>query len=76
MANTKVTITREECISCETCWTACPEFFEQNSVDSWSQVVAKYQVHGNPAEGEAPADILGKVKEAADSCPVQVIHVG
>ncbi len=76
MANTNVTIRREECISCESCWTVCPEFFEQNATDSWSQVTAKYQVGGNPAEGSAPSELLDKVKEAADSCPVQVIQVG
>lgn len=75
MAKTKVTIDRDECISCESCWTVCPEFFEQNSVDSWSQVAAKYQTGGDPAQGEAPEELLDKVKEAADSCPVQIIHV-
>jgi ferredoxin len=76
MATTRVTITREECISCESCWAICPEFFQQNSVDSWSEVVEKYRTGGNPAEGAAPAELLDKVNEAADSCPVQIIHVG
>ena len=76
MATTKVTITREECISCESCWTVCPEFFEQNAADTWSQVTAKYQTGGNPAEGEAPGELLDKVQEAADSCPVTILHVG
>jgi ferredoxin len=76
MAMTKVTITREECTSCETCWTICPDFFQQNSVDTWSEVVEKHRIGGNPAEGNAPAEILDKVNEAADSCPVQIIHVG
>ena len=76
MAKTKVTIDREECISCESCWAVCPEFFQQNTVDSWSEVVEKYRTGGNPAEGEAPADLLAKVQEAADACPVQIIHVG
>jgi ferredoxin len=76
MAKTKVTIVREECISCESCWTVCPDFFAQNSTDSWSEVVVKYRIGENSAEGEAPAELLDKVKEAADSCPVQIIHVG
>jgi len=76
MANTKVMIKREECVSCESCWTICPEFFEQNATDSWSQVTAKYQIGGNQAEGNTPAELLDKVKEAADSCPVQIIQVG
>ncbi len=76
MATTRVTITREECISCESCWTICPDFFQQNSADNWSEVVEKYRVGGNPAEGNALAELLDKVNEAADSCPVQIIHVG
>ncbi|HLE41598.1 MAG TPA: ferredoxin [Nitrospirota bacterium] len=71
----KVTIDREECTSCETCWITCPDFFEQNPSDNWSQVVAKYRVGGNPAEGESPAELEDKVQEAADSCPVSIIHV-
>jgi ferredoxin len=72
----KVSIVREECISCETCWTVCPEFFEQNPADSWSQVVSKYRTAGDPANGEAPDNLLDKVQEAADSCPVTIINVG
>jgi len=72
----KVTIRREECISCETCWTTAPEFFQQNGADNWSEVVEKYRVGGNSAEGEAPDNLLGKVQEAADSCPVAIIEVG
>ncbi|CAG0996533.1 pyruvate ferredoxin oxidoreductase delta subunit [Methanosarcinales archaeon] len=71
----KVSIDRNDCISCANCWTICPEFFEQNSDDSFSQVVKMYRVGGNIAEGEAPQKIEGVVKEAADSCPVQIIHV-
>jgi len=76
MANIKVTIDREECISCESCWATCPEVFQQNNVDNWSEVTPKYRVSGDPALGEVPAEHLDKVKEAADSCPVQIIHVG
>lgn len=75
MANIKVTIDRDQCISCESCWTVCPEVFEQNSVDNWSQIAAKYQVGSNPAEGNVPEQFKDKVQEAADSCPVTIIHV-
>jgi ferredoxin len=70
-----VTITREECTSCESCWVICPEFFEQNSTDTWSQVVKKYQIAEDPAKGTAPAEIMDKVQEAADSCPVAIIQI-
>ena len=70
-----VTINREECTSCESCWVTCPEFFEQNAADSFSQVVKKYQIAGDPAKGAAPAEIMDKVQEAADSCPVAIIQI-
>ncbi len=71
----KVSIDRNDCISCGNCWTICPEFFEQNSDDDFSQVVEMYRVGGNIAEGEAPQKLEDLVREAADSCPVQIIHV-
>ncbi len=71
----KVTITREECTVCETCWTTAPEFFQQSAVDTFSEVVDKYRIGGNNAEGNAPDNLLAKVQEAADSCPVQIIKV-
>jgi ferredoxin len=71
----KVTIDRDQCISCETCWTVCPEFFAQNAADNWSEVVAKYRIGGDPAQGNAPAELADKIKEGADSCPVQIIHI-
>jgi len=39
-------------------------------------VVEKYRIGGNNAEGETPDNLLGKVQEAADSCPVAIIEVG
>lgn len=71
----KVTIRREECISCETCWTSAPEFFQQNGMDNWSEVVEKYRIGGNNAEGQAPDELVAKVQEAADACPVAIIEV-
>jgi ferredoxin len=71
----KVSIDRDDCISCGNCWTICPEFFEQNPNDDFSQVIERYRIGGNIAEGEAPNELEGLVREAADSCPVQIIHV-
>lgn len=71
----KVTIDRDECISCGACWSACPEVFEENSDDGLTQVVTKYQVGGDPGVGEIPADLVDCANDAADSCPVEIIHV-
>ena len=70
----KVTIEREECTSCELCWIECPEVFEENVDDGWSQIVAQYQTEGNPASGEVPDDI-DCVQEAVIGCPVEIIHI-
>ena len=71
----KVRIDRESCIGCGACWALCPDFFEQNSDDGKSQVVEKYRVGGDLAEGEVPAELLNDVKSAAEGCPAQAITV-
>lgn len=71
----RVTIHRDECISCGACWTECPEFFEENPDDGFSQVVAAYRVGGDPAIGDAPAELADCVNDAANGCPVEIIHV-
>jgi len=76
MANKlKVNIYRDDCISCGTCWTTCPEFFEQSPEDTHSQIVKEYRIGGKLGEGEAPERSEDLVKRAANLCPVQVIHV-
>ncbi len=76
MTNVKVTIDRDQCTSCESCWTICPEVFEQNAVDSWSQVVTKYQVGSDPAVGQFPDTLRDKALDAEAACPVSIIHIG
>lgn len=72
----KVRIVRDECISCANCWETCPDFFEENPDDGLSQVVEKYRVGDDPGEGEALAELANCVKDAANECPVEIIHVG
>ncbi len=72
----KVTIEREECISCGVCWSECPEFFEENLDDGFSMVKDEFQTGGNPARGQAPDSLEDCVEAAADGCPVEIIHVG
>ncbi len=71
----KVTIDREECTSCRVCWEECPEFFEQNDEDEWSQVVEEYRLGDDIGAGEAPEDLGNCVRQAAEGCPVEIIHV-
>lgn len=74
MAGVKVTLDRDECISCGACWADCPEFFEEGD-DGLSQVVEQYRAGGSLAEGLAPEDLADCVRSAAEGCPVDVIHV-
>jgi len=71
----QVTIDRDECISCAACWTACPEFFEPSPDDGLSQVVEQYRAGGDPSAGAAPGNLDDCVREAAGSCPVEIIHI-
>lgn len=71
----KVTIDRDQCISCSVCWSECPELFEEDPSDGKSRITEKYRVSGNIASGEAPDDLRRSGQTAADGCPVAIIHV-
>lgn len=70
----KVTIDRSECISCGVCWGECPDFFEENPDDHWSEVVSAFRTAGDLSQGIAPSDLEQCVRQAAEGCPVQIIH--
>jgi ferredoxin len=71
----KVTIDRDDCTMCGVCWDACPDFFEQSGDDDLSQIVEEYRTEGDVSKGDAPSDLESCVQEAADGCPVDIIHV-
>jgi ferredoxin len=69
----KITIDRNNCVSCGTCWEACPGFFEQNADDTFSQVIEAFRLDGNRGEGIPAADMEPCAADAADLCPASVI---
>ncbi len=71
----KVTIDRQACVSCGTCWDECPGFFEQDPDDSFSRVIEQFRNGGSPAEGTPSGDLEPCAREAADLCPVQIINI-
>ena len=66
---------RENCISDMVCVSICPDVFEMNPDDNKSQIVAKYREGDNIAVGIIPEDLASCVQDAANACPVQIIHV-
>lgn len=70
----KVTIDRMTCVSCGSCWDACPDFFE-NPDDSFSQINEKFRSNGNIAEGTPSGDLEECTRDAAELCPVQIISI-
>ncbi|MBT8508330.1 ferredoxin [Methanomicrobiaceae archaeon CYW5] len=72
---TKVSIDREECTGCSQCWEDCPEVFEEGPDDNLSRIVKKYRTDDDGAEGDIPDDLVECARDAADSCPVEVITV-
>ncbi len=71
----KVRIDREDCTSCGVCWSVCPEVFEESPADSQSQIVGSFRVGGEPGLGEVGEELRSGVTEAAEGCPVSIIHV-
>lgn len=71
----KVTIDRSTCVSCGSCWDACPGFFEQDPDDLFSRVIEQFRLDSNPAEGTPEAGMEACARDAADLCPVQIISI-
>jgi ferredoxin len=70
-----VSIDRGACVSCGACWNICPELFNQNPCDSYSEVIDNYRFNGDRSEGIVPEYLGCCAQEAADLCPVQIIRV-
>jgi len=57
-------IDRDGCISCGLCSSTCPEVFRMDDED-----IAEVYVD------EIPEDVEDMAQEAAEGCPVSVIHI-
>jgi ferredoxin len=60
----KAWIDRDGCISCGLCASICPDVFRMDDED-----IAEVYVD------EIPEEVEDMAQEAADSCPVSVIHI-
>jgi len=67
----KISIDRDNCISCGSCEEMCPEVFKLDETTK-SSIVSKYR-KGDPGKGEVGKDLASCVESARDACPVSVI---
>lgn len=71
MSAYKIVHDRQGCIGCGACAAICDKFWEMDSD-------GKSKLKGGKPNGdkfELPIDDLGCNQDAADSCPVNVIHI-
>ena len=70
----KIIHEREKCIGCGSCSAVCPKYWEMADDGKVKFLGAKT----NPKSGNYELEIeeVGCNQDAADSCPVQCIHIG
>jgi ferredoxin len=71
MAKFKVELVRAECTACEMCVESCPDYFEMAD-DVLARIKGSKKAGDNE---ELEVDTPGCIKDAADACPVNVIHI-
>jgi ferredoxin len=71
MAKFKVELVRAECTACESCVESCPDYFEMAD-DALVNLKGSTKAGDNE---ELAVDTLGCIKDAADACPVNIIHI-
>ncbi|MDD2913527.1 MAG: ferredoxin [Candidatus Pacebacteria bacterium] len=69
----KIILDREKCISCGSCWSNCPRYFQKGD-DEKAQLVGKKRVNDKKEE-ELDIEELSCAKDAADMCPVEIISI-
>jgi len=68
----KIIQEREKCIGCGSCAALCPKFFEMTDDGKAKLLNSEKNAEGND---ELEVEEVGCAQEAADACPVQIIHI-
>ena len=71
----KVIFERPKCISCGSCAAVCHDFWEMSEDGKSNLKGAKEDSKTGNEELEIDKEKIGCNKEAADICPVQIIHI-
>jgi len=69
----KIIIEREKCIGCGNCEAVCPKYFKL--IDDGKSTIVGGQRDSKTNIDELEVSSLECAQTAADSCPVQCIHV-
>lgn len=70
----KIEHDRPNCIGCAACAAIAPEFWEMND-DGKSDVIGAKRLDDGTEELDISDDNFEENKEAAEACPVNVIHL-
>ena len=68
----KIIHEREKCIGCGSCAALCPKFFEMADDGKAKLIEGRKNAEGND---ELEVEDVECAQEAADACPVQIIHI-
>jgi len=68
----KIVHEREKCIGCGSCAALCPRFFEMADDGKAKLLDSEKNAEGND---ELEVESIECGREAADACPVQIIHI-
>ena len=77
MADFKIEHDRPGCIGCGACAAVAPQFWKMSDADGKSDLIGSKEIKEGDAivKEEMEMDDLKNNREAADSCPVNVIHI-
>ena len=77
MTNFKIEHDRPGCIGCGACAAVAPEFWKMSDADGKSDLIGSKETKdgANIVKEELEMEELKNNREAADSCPVNVIHI-
>jgi len=75
MTRYKLEHNKPECIGCGACAAVAPEFFVMDEAENKSDITDCKKLENGWEEREIEEKDLQKTKDAAESCPLNLIHL-